>query len=309
MVVVLVALFLAAVQRIFVHVLLMRIERLTLARPRRVRHPTVVEHLPAQRVAPTARQVDLTLRQLAIRRATHLLRIKINPLALQRRHILQHRVLILEPAVLAHVVADQALERGKELRLPTKEQRRAVDECAHVNHILRVQIQQFEEVKVGRTVIHVLLDAVEKRNLVDRGHMRHLHNTAANHMRRRIRLHPVHRAHVAVRRHVVRRRVHPVAHDLARRRRRYRQVRCRHRAIALAAALARRRLAHRHRLRHRRHFVRHALLACKRASATRHRLVRRHTPGRRSLTWAYPIRNVPQHAEQPATTRRTARVG
>ena len=142
MVVVLVPLLLAAIQRVLVHILLVRIERLALTRPGGIAHPPIVQHLPAQGVAATARQVDLALRQLAVRRATRLLHRQVKALALERRHIVQHGILILQPAVPAHVVPDEPLEHAQQLRAAAQEQRGSIHERRHINHVLRIQVEQ-----------------------------------------------------------------------------------------------------------------------------------------------------------------------
>ena len=142
MVVVLVPLLLAAIERVLVHILLVRIKRLALTRPGRVAHPPIVQHLPAQGVAATARQVDLALRQLAVRRATRLLQRQIKALALERRHIVQHGIFVLQPTVPAHVVPHEPLEHAQQLGAATQEQRGTIHERRDINHVLRIQVEQ-----------------------------------------------------------------------------------------------------------------------------------------------------------------------
>ena len=226
-VVVLVALLFTAIQRIFVHVFLVRIERLALTRPCGMANPAVVQHLPAQCVASTARQLDFASRQLPVRRPARLLRRQVEALALQCRHILQHRVFVLEPSVPTHVVADKRFECAQQLRPSVQKQRYTVHERRHIDHVLCIQIQQLQKVHVGRAVIEVLLDSLKESHLIHRryGRRRHRHKIPSScHVRRRIRLRAVHAGSWQIafwrqcfipRRQRRSSRIHGIAHHLA----------------------------------------------------------------------------------------------
>lgn len=91
---------------------------------------------------------------------------QLHPRSLKGRLVVDDPIFTWNPSILDRVPTDELLELCDKLIVLSEEQHALLEQRRHVNNLLRIQIQQFEELGVGRSIVQVFLDPIKEAKLV-----------------------------------------------------------------------------------------------------------------------------------------------